>query len=172
MFFAPLGQYHTARVIQSYARKENSISAMNHDEWRAEVSRLMNLDETRLPALHEQWTNLLSKTETAKQSSVAEWHIQQTLSLYATSVRKLAALDSAAELDERIGDDAEAQMKYWRIAAGTALAQAALDRFELDSNDERALALARRALEHQIHSNDSANVFEQLVAELQSRGKL
>jgi antirestriction protein len=105
---------------------------MNHDEWRAEISRLMKLDGMELPALHELWSELLSQAEKAKQTSVGEWHIQQTLSLYSSNVRKLAELDSAAELDERIGDDAESQIKYWHTAAGTALARAALDRFKID----------------------------------------
>lgn len=145
---------------------------MNHDEWRAEISRLMELNGMELPAVHEQWSDLLSNAETAKQSSIGDWHIQQTLGLYSSCIRKLADLDNAAELDERIGDDAESQIRYWHIAAGTALAQAALDRFKINNNDERAFALARRALEHQRHTKDSAQIFDILVAELQSRGRL
>jgi hypothetical protein len=36
---------------------------MNHDEWRAEISRLMKLDGMELPALHELWSELLSQAE-------------------------------------------------------------------------------------------------------------
>jgi hypothetical protein len=60
------------------------------------------------------------------------------------------------------------KIKYWHTAAGTALARAALDRFKIDKNDERALVLARRAIEHQRHTKDSAPIFDILFTEMRS----
>jgi len=145
---------------------------MNHYEWQTEITRLMSQNGSELHSLRCQWDELLAKTDAAMRKSIQEWHVQQTLSLYSQQVRERAELDNAAELDERIGCNAEAQVKYWHTAAGTALAQAAMDRFKLGDDDHRAFDLARRALAHRDQIQDSASIYDTLEAKLRERGQL
>jgi len=148
---------------------------MEHEDWTAEVKRLTKLDLPDLQSIRREWDDFLAKTESTMRDAVNDWHVQQTLGLYAHELRRMSDYRSAIKLDERIGDDAEKQIKYWHSAAGHALAQAAMDRFQYDESDERAIDLARRALDHLNKAEDSKPVEQmrdRLLTELRDRGKL
>ena len=137
---------------------------MQYDDWAAEVKSLMNSVDTTA----DDWEALIQETEATARSSVGDWHVQQTLGWYASFLRDNENPDAASKIDERVGDDAEEQIRYWHAAAANALAFAALDRFT-SHNTSEAVALAKRALNHFGHSADSPfPVFETLIARLRS----
>ncbi len=125
---------------------------MHYDDWEDAVNKLMKSAETTAG----DWDALLYETEAAARSSVGNWHIQQTLGLYA---------EAAAKLEERIGDDADEQIRFWHAASAYALALAALHHFE-NKNTAYAIALAKRALHHLGLGGDRFPIFETLIAQL------
>lgn len=116
----------------------------------------------------DDWDALLRETEAAARSSVGDWHIQQTLGWYAGFLRDSQNPEAASQLDVRVGDDTEEQIRYWHAASANSLAHAALDYFKTDDKAQ-AVALAKRALSHFGHNADHPfPVFETLIAQLRS----
>jgi hypothetical protein len=137
---------------------------MQHDDWATAIKGLMNSADTTA----DEWGALLQQTEAAARSSVGDWHIQQTLGLYAGFLRDNENPEAASQLDVRIGDDADEQIRYWHAASANSLAHAALDHFKADNKTE-AVALAKRAMYHFGHTADNPfPVFETLIAQLRS----
>ncbi len=139
---------------------------MQHDDWTAAIKKLMQTSGTRAG----EWDAHLSDTQSAAKRVVGDWHIQQTLGFYADFLRSKGDITAAAELDTRIGDDAEAHITYWHVAAGTALAQAALDNFSV-GNTDAAVKLAERAVSHFGGTADPSPIYEQLIAQLRSHAE-
>lgn len=134
---------------------------MQHDDWAEEVKRLLQSKD----ATPADWDTLLSQTDAARRSSVNDWHVQQTNGNYADYLRQNDDLSAAARIDEQVGDDAEESIRYWHTAAGSSLAQAALDQFKL-GNEERAVSLAKRAISHFGHTADPSSIYETLISTL------
>ncbi|MCA9047486.1 MAG: hypothetical protein KDA89_02080 [Planctomycetaceae bacterium] len=136
---------------------------MQHHEWAAEVKRLLK-SKNATPA---DWDVLLSQTDAARRSSVNDWHVQQTSGNYADYLRQSDDLEAAARIDQRIADDAEECIRYWHTAAGSSLAQAALDQFKL-GNKQQAVSLAKRAISHFGHTADPSSIYETLISTLRN----
>ncbi|APZ95698.1 hypothetical protein Fuma_05357 [Fuerstiella marisgermanici] len=137
---------------------------MQHDDWAASIKNIMSSSDTTV----DEWEALLKKTEVVARASVGDWHVQQTLALYADFHRDKQQFEAASKLDARIGDDADEQIRYWNAASANALAHAAIDCF--NGNDKiQGVALAKRALKHLGHSGEPPfPVFEKLISELRA----
>lgn len=139
---------------------------MNNTIWTARIRKLLEQSSGRFSdQCRADWEELLTQTESAQRDSVSEWHIEQTRGFLATFLRKNDQTEKAMCLEERIGDDAESWIRYWHVVAGSALAQAALDRFELGEN-EKAAVLAKRSLTHLGESKDPSPIYEALICRL------
>ena len=137
---------------------------MNNDDWKAAIKKLMDSADTTAA----NWDLLLRETEVAARSNVGDWHVQQTLGMFASFLCENDAGEEGAKLNERIADDAEEQIRYWHGAAAQSLAFAANHHFE-NGNRDHAVALAKRALSHFGHAADSPTpIFEKLLAQMRT----
>jgi hypothetical protein len=127
--------------------------------------------ETPVNDRNARWEQLLTETETAKRTAISDWHIQQTRRSYSDFLRTDKQVQSAARLEEQIGNDAESNLQYWREAAVGSLARSALDYFEL-GDSEKAVHLGQRAL--QLHDLDDqpSQLHDYLIRQLRTRLEL